>query len=585
MTSDVVLTSAMRTNLLSLQSTQSNIDKVQNALATGLKVSSALDNPQNFFASESLKNRATDLSRLLDGMGQSIQTIKAADKGATGLTSLLDQAESIANEAATVTSEASGAVAVGNVDLRGVDDVVGDLTGVATGDYIEFTVSDPEGQNPNSTVSFDANFGDGAANRVTLNQYESIDQVMSQINNLRDDDGNQVLKAELDENGFLKVSTLNGGDLRMEIHDVAGGAVDEANGVADAIGFGRTNIYSREYTDVDVSGTNVENRTAITVSAGPALSSYELIDTTTNEKASRTTLLTDLEDTAGNALVTLNDAESQIQISVNGGTFVQVSEAEATVELTTVQDLIDNINGSSTLSALIEADFDEDTGQIVITAKSADAKTIQFAATGDVVANLTNVDLGFGLKALTALPGGAVITRESESIAFGQGAGRLAQLQSDYAEVLNQMNDLVGDSGYRGVNLLQGDTMETFFNEDRSSSLQTIGQDLSTTGLGLKEAKFSSMANINASLGEVRGAKESVRNFSSALANSLTVIQTRETFTKSMISTLTEGSDKLTIADQNEEGAKLLALQTRQQLGVTSLSLASQAQQAVLRLF
>jgi flagellin-like hook-associated protein FlgL len=69
------------------------------------------------------------------------------------------------------------------------------------------------------------------------------------------------------------------------------------------------------------------------------------------------------------------------------------------------------------------------------------------------------------------------------------------------------------------------------------------------------------------------------------LATSLSIIQTRESFTKSLVETLNEGSDKLVVADQNEEGAKLLALQTRQQLGITALSLASQAQQAVLRLF
>ena len=83
----------------------------------------------------------------------------------------------------------------------------------------------------------------------------------------------------------------------------------------------------------------------------------------------------------------------------------------------------------------------------------------------------------------------------------------------------------------------------------------------------------------------VREALGLVRNFGSTLANDLSVIQARETFTKGIINTLTEGSDKLTVADQNEEGAKLLALQTRQSLGVTALSLASQSQQSILRLF
>ena len=84
---------------------------------------------------------------------------------------------------------------------------------------------------------------------------------------------------------------------------------------------------------------------------------------------------------------------------------------------------------------------------------------------------------------------------------------------------------------------------------------------------------------------EVRAALASVRSFGSTLANDLSIIQTRRDFTEETINTLTAGADDLTVADQNEEGANLLALQTRQTLGVTSLSLASQSQQSVLRLF
>jgi flagellin-like hook-associated protein FlgL len=76
-----------------------------------------------------------------------------------------------------------------------------------------------------------------------------------------------------------------------------------------------------------------------------------------------------------------------------------------------------------------------------------------------------------------------------------------------------------------------------------------------------------------------------VRNFGSTLANDLSIIQTRQDFTKETINNLQEGSDKLTLADKNEEGARLLALQTQQQLGVISLSMASQSAQSVLRLF
>mgnify|MGYP001243072208 CR=1 FL=1 len=99
MSSDVVLSAALRNNLLSLQNTQRNIHTTQLRLATGLKVNSALDNPQNFFTAQSLNNRASDLSRLLDGIGQSIRTIEEADKGVTALTNLVEQAQSIVSSA------------------------------------------------------------------------------------------------------------------------------------------------------------------------------------------------------------------------------------------------------------------------------------------------------------------------------------------------------------------------------------------------------------------------------------------------------------------------------------------------------
>jgi len=80
-------------------------------------------------------------------------------------------------------------------------------------------------------------------------------------------------------------------------------------------------------------------------------------------------------------------------------------------------------------------------------------------------------------------------------------------------------------------------------------------------------------------------ALNSVRSQSSTFGSSLSIVQNRQDFTKAMINTLQSGADGLTLADSNEEGANLLALQTRQQLSTTALSLASQASQAVLRLF
>ena len=113
--SGIVLSSSVRQNLLSLQSTADLLATTQNRLATGKKVNSALDNPTNFFTASSLDSRASDINNLLDGIGNGVQVLQAANTGITSLQKLVDSAKSIANQALQTTvgyvkSSATGAV-------------------------------------------------------------------------------------------------------------------------------------------------------------------------------------------------------------------------------------------------------------------------------------------------------------------------------------------------------------------------------------------------------------------------------------------------------------------------------------------
>src|SRR5580692_5851168 len=124
--SGIVLSQSVRQNLLSLQSTASLLATTQNDLATGNKVNSALDNPTTFFTAQSLNNRASDINNLLDGIGNGVQVLQAANTGITSLQSLVDSAKSIANQAlqttvgystkSNVSTTIAGATAA---DLRG----------------------------------------------------------------------------------------------------------------------------------------------------------------------------------------------------------------------------------------------------------------------------------------------------------------------------------------------------------------------------------------------------------------------------------------------------------------------------------
>src|SRR5580693_5690998 len=121
--SNITLSAGIRQNLLSLQNTAANLTTTQEHLATGKKVNTAFDNPTSYFTSQSLTNRASDLSSLLDQIGQGQQTLDAANNGLTGLTSLLEQALSTAEQAQQTTPTAvaatTGSVALTTVNAGG----------------------------------------------------------------------------------------------------------------------------------------------------------------------------------------------------------------------------------------------------------------------------------------------------------------------------------------------------------------------------------------------------------------------------------------------------------------------------------
>lgn len=163
-------------------------------------------------------------------------------------------------------------------------------------------------------------------------------------------------------------------------------------------------------------------------------------------------------------------------------------------------------------------------------------------------------------------------------------------LADQFDGLLTQIGQLAGDSGFNGINLLGGDTLTVTLNEDASSSVAVTGVDYTDANaapLSITNAanNWAADADITAAGSDLTAALTTLRSQSQALSSSLSTVQIRQDFTKATISTLQKGSADLTLADSNEEGANLLALQTRQQLSSTALSLASQADQSVLRLF
>ena len=166
-----------------------------------------------------------------------------------------------------------------------------------------------------------------------------------------------------------------------------------------------------------------------------------------------------------------------------------------------------------------------------------------------------------------------------------------AGLADQYNELRDQLDKLADDASFNGINLLRGDKLTITFNETGTSSIDinTEGEKaINSANLGIEtymqESTLDSDTKIDAELDKLKTGLNQVRSQSSTFGSNLSIVQNRQDFTKNMINTLQTGAANLTLADMNEEAANLLALQTRQSLSSSSLSLASQADQSVLQL-
>lgn len=250
-------------------------------------------------------------------------------------------------------------------------------------------------------------------------------------------------------------------------------------------------------------------------------------------------------------------------ISVNGTTVMTVAAGDD------VDDLVNNINSNTTLNptgspAKVQASLNA-RGQLQIESLDGSALTVTSSAAGK----------------LTTLMGGASTTAAAAT------NDTRKNLAAQFDLLRGQIDQLSADSGYNGINLLDNGSLKVQFNENNTASINVNGVKFNADGLGVGGStnQWQSDKDINDSIKSLTGALTQLRAQASVFGSNLSVVQTREDFTKNMIDTLESGADMLVLADQNEEAAKLVTLNTRQQLASTALSLATQAEQSVLRLF
>jgi flagellin-like hook-associated protein FlgL len=190
-----------------------------------------------------------------------------------------------------------------------------------------------------------------------------------------------------------------------------------------------------------------------------------------------------------------------------------------------------------------------------------------------------------GITAITAL----IQSAKGLASAAASTSDTLSQLtyESQFNQIQTQITTLASDAGYRGTNLLTSGTLSIEFSQktgDANLTVNGFAADFTTLGV-TTAAGWDTTGNATQAMANMDSALTTLRSKASTLASNLSVITARQDFTNSMINTLQQGADGLTLADMNQEGANMLMLQTRQSLGTTALSLSSQAAQSVLRLF
>ena len=208
----------------------------------------------------------------------------------------------------------------------------------------------------------------------------------------------------------------------------------------------------------------------------------------------------------------------------------------------------------------------------------------------------TSINVNATTAANSAKLGGFVDDTDTNLVAVTDptatiSADRAKALETQFNELRSQIDKLVADAGFNGTNLLKGDDLKVVFNEkvgDKQSSLKIGGVDFDAASLGVpskSDVTFTDGSSVEKAIEKLNDVVNTLRDQQQTFGSSLSIVQIRKDFTQEMVNTLRKGADELVLADTNEEGANLLALQTRQQLSSTALGLANQADQAVLRLF
>ncbi|MBB6251392.1 flagellin [Nitrospirillum iridis] len=616
MSTQVALSSAMRSNLLLLQNTNSSIDKLQTQLSTGNKINSALDGPTAFFAAQGLNQRASDLSTLKDAMGQAISTIKAGNQGITSIQKLIDQAKGLTTSAYSNLGDDPSSIAARKSladQFNAIKDQIDKLAG-------------------------DSGYGGKNLLAGSGQTYDATSVTRATVNSITGLSNSRVTNVTTSDTYSIRVSGT--GDISGSAGDIA--STEDARGLFGLKISGKLSATAGNFSDVSIEmrGAVGQTRTVV-ITEGDESRSITFFDNTQSASNTLNTAGKSGVPQVSQVNITGNvDQGDTFNVTVNGRSFSytasagDVSNASPTIRQQTIANHLQALVATGLQSSGFTVGYTASSNSFTITASGSfgtsnsftlgssatnaltkdisvsftsgsvvsftiDRKTLEGLGTAgngtstiekDVDVSVTATDLnGVSITRSGANDrGSAKLTDGENAMSFTTGTVRV---NIDSAKIMQAASA----SGFANMTTTQQTPANTQndlsvqFNETNTNSLTVKSTNVTTDGQGLRldyaQNNFLDRSDIDAAVSQLTYATNQLRSAGQTLSTNLNVIQTRSDFTDAFNNVLSDGADSLVQVDQNQAGAQLLTLQTRQQLGVTTLSLANQSQQAILKLF
>src|SRR4051812_725789 len=519
--SGIVLSASVRQNLLALQNTASLLATTQNNLATGNKVNTALDNPTEFFTAQSLNNRASDLSNLLDSISNGVQVLQSANTGLTSLQKLVDSAKSIASQVLQAPTGYTSKSSVSSAVIPGA--TANNLLGSSSNTFVTGSAVNNDNATPVAITGSTKLSGTSSstsndlASSITTGDTLTVNGVVFTFVAGSVSAGTNIGIGDSVSSLLTAIDAVTGASTTPST--VAGGKITLATGTAQ---------------DLTLSGSALAKlglTAATTARAAPALSGETLTIAATGG------------GTPTN--ITFGTGASQISTLNQLNTVLAANNLQASLSTTGVLTILTtNDSASSTIGAV------------------SGSSTLAGQAFNGVTASTPVIDSN------------SQTTR----------AGLVAQYNNVMAQInttaqdasFNGINLLNGDTLKLTFNETGRSTLNitgvTFNDAGLGLAKLTVGTD------------FLDSNNANKVLASLDSASTTLRSEASSLGSNLSIVQVRQDFNKNLINVLQTGSSNLTLADTNEEAANSQALSTRQSIAVSALSLANQSQQSVLQL-